>query len=72
MPKEVSSIKLTPREREVVFYLGNGFTYKEISESMGIGVGTVKKHISRSIQKLGAKNSAHTVKILCDHGFFSI
>ena len=70
MPKQACLISLTPREREVVYYLGQGHTYREISESLGIGVGTVKKYISKAIEKVGAKNSVHTVRILCDQGFF--
>jgi DNA-binding CsgD family transcriptional regulator len=47
-------------------------TYKEISVHLGIGLGTVKKHIGSVIHKLGARNSAHIVKILYEKGYMPI
>jgi len=63
---------LTPREEEVALHLSEGMTYKEISIHLGIGLGTVKKHISSVIHKLGARNSAHIVKILFEQGYMPI
>ena len=53
---------------EIIYYLGNGHTYIEISEKLGISIGAVKKHISSAIKKVGAKNSAHTIKLLYEQG----
>ena len=63
---------LTPREEEVALYLSEGMTYKEISVHLGIGLGTVKKHIGNVIHKLGARNSAHIVKILYEKGYMPL
>lgn len=63
---------MTPREEEVALYLSEGMTYKEISVHLGIGLGTVKKHIGSVIHKLGARNSAHIVKILYEKGYMPI
>jgi len=72
MSTQASMVKLTPREREVVYFLGHGFSYKEIAQKMNVGLYTIRKDISSSMKKLEARNSCHVVKILCEHGFFSV
>lgn len=50
---------LTPKEREALNWLAWGHTYDEIAAKMTVGVSTVRKHISRVISKLHARNSTH-------------
>jgi len=49
-------LKLTKRESEVLFWLANGKTNKEISEILGMGVRTVNKHLEQIFPKLGVEN----------------
>jgi len=44
--------KLTSREREILALLARGSLYKEISESLGITIGTVQTHIKHIYEKL--------------------
>ncbi len=53
---EREDIKLTPREREVLSYLQEGGSNKEIANALGVQVVTVKLHVRGICRKLGAKN----------------
>ncbi len=52
---------LSPREREVLELLGRGYLYKEIAESLGIGVTTVTTYIRRIYEKLHVRSRAQAV-----------
>ena len=48
---------LTPREKEALFLLSKGMTYKEISEQMEISHETVKKHLKNILSTSLMKTS---------------
>lgn len=50
---------LTARESDVLHWLAAGQTYETIADSLAVGASTVRKHASRIIAKLGARNSTH-------------
>lgn len=59
---------LTNREREVLEQLSRGYLYKEIADALGIGVETVRRHLSNIYGKLHVQNRTEaTVKYLKDH-----
>ncbi|MED1915198.1 response regulator transcription factor [Brevibacillus sp. DP1.3A] len=47
---------LTPREREIVMYVGAGKTNREISEALIIAENTVKNHLKNILEKLQLAN----------------
>jgi DNA-binding NarL/FixJ family response regulator len=47
---------LTPREREILELIGEGFSNQEIADHLVIEVGTVKNHVHSILQKLGLDN----------------
>jgi DNA-binding NarL/FixJ family response regulator len=47
---------LTPRELEVAQWIGRGKTNEQIGTFLGCSTGTVKKHVSHILQKLGLDN----------------
>ncbi|MGG4494234.1 response regulator transcription factor [Brevibacillus reuszeri] len=47
---------LTPREREIVIYVGAGKTNREISEALIIAENTVKNHLKNILEKLQLAN----------------
>lgn len=49
-------LKLTKRESEVLLWIANGKTNKEISEILGMSVRTVNKHLEQIFPKLGVEN----------------
>ena len=62
---------LTGREREVLTNLIDGQSNKQIGRTLDIEEVTVKLHVRRIYQKLGAKNRAHAVKLALDFGWSS-
>ncbi|MCF8495867.1 MAG: response regulator transcription factor [Alphaproteobacteria bacterium] len=57
LPQElVGDIGLSPRELEVLSWLGLGVSNKEIAQSLGLQVVTVKLHVRGVCRKLGVAN----------------
>jgi DNA-binding NarL/FixJ family response regulator len=54
-------IKLTPREREVLELLSQGFTTKQICNQLNLSLRTVNMHIANLKSKLNAETSAQSV-----------
>lgn len=50
------SLRLTARESEVLFWLANGKSNKDIAAILGIGPRTVNKHLEQIFPKLGVEN----------------
>ena len=54
---------LTPREREVLFWLARGKSNAEIATILGIKPATVGKHLERIYPKLGVENRAAAISL---------
>ncbi len=54
LPPEIES--LTPREREVLLYLGKGSSNREIAERLYLSEGTVKNHVTSVLSRLGLRD----------------
>ncbi len=52
---------LTPREKEVLRLVSQGTTNQEIARQLSISLNTVKNHLKRIMEKLGASNRAQAV-----------
>jgi DNA-binding CsgD family transcriptional regulator/tetratricopeptide (TPR) repeat protein len=50
------NLGLTPRETEILFLVGRGYTNREIAAALVISVKTVSVHVSHILRKLGAPN----------------
>ena len=57
-------IGLTPREREVLELVAQGFTDKEIARMLGRDYITVRDQSQSAVKRLGARNRAHAVALL--------
>jgi two-component system, LuxR family, response regulator FixJ len=55
---------LTPRERDVLSQITAAASNKETAATLGISQRTVEVHRVHIMQKLGAKNTAHLVRIV--------
>jgi DNA-binding NarL/FixJ family response regulator len=57
--------KLSKREQEVITLLAKGYHYREIGDSLGISLGTVRTHLQRIYEKLQVQTRTEaTVKFL--------
>jgi DNA-binding NarL/FixJ family response regulator len=52
---------LTQRELEVLQQLAKGLLYKEVAESLGIGIGTVRTHVEAIYRKLHVQTRTEAV-----------
>ena len=64
---ENSNVTITPREQEILNYLAQGKTSKEIADILGISIRTVQNHRSNIMQKLGIKTAAGLVRFAVLH-----
>ena len=64
--------QLTPREWDVLLALAEGLGDKEIARRLGCGLGTVRGHGSRMLQKLGAQSRLQALVHAVRHGFVEI
>ncbi|MFQ3620759.1 MAG: response regulator transcription factor [Spirochaetales bacterium] len=61
-PTEYTTYGLTPRERQILSEVVQGFTYREIAQKYNIAPATVKKHIFHIYQKLDVSSRAEFVR----------
>jgi len=52
---------LSTREREILDYLAQGFYDKDISDKLGITIGTVRNHLQRMYRKLHVRSRTEAV-----------
>lgn len=64
---ENSNVTITSREQEILKYLAQGKTSKEIADILGISIRTVQNHRSNIMQKLGIKTAAGLVRFAVLH-----
>lgn len=50
--------RLTPREREVVISIAQGYTYRQAASKLGMKVKTLESHMTHIFQKLGVATRA--------------
>ena len=67
-PKATPLEPLSEREREVLVYLAQGASNKEIAQKLVITEGTVKNHVSNILGKLQAENRTQAADIARRHG----
>ena len=65
---EASSIRLSPREAEVLALLAEGASNKVIARHLDISVHTVKFHVAAILVKLGAANRTDAIATAMRHG----
>ena len=56
-----NKLKLNDREKDVLSFICNGFTNKEISEKLFLSVKSIEKYRTSLLQKTNTRNSAHLV-----------
>ena len=54
--KALASLKLTPRETEVLFWISRGKSNRDIGIILGAKTGTICKHVEHIFSKLNVEN----------------
>ena len=60
--------QLTPREREVLIYVAQGYTNREMAAVMDVSVRTVEKHRYNMMKKAAFSNRAEVIKFALQRG----
>lgn len=60
--------RLTPRERQVLQLIAEGYTSKAVAQALQISVKTVEKHRTSLMNKLGAHNLAELIREAIRYG----
>jgi DNA-binding NarL/FixJ family response regulator len=68
-PAKASHLDLTPRENEVLRFIAQGFSNKEIAARLDVSVKTVETHKSRGVEKLGLFTRADIVRYGVSQGW---
>jgi two-component system, NarL family, nitrate/nitrite response regulator NarL len=59
---------LTPREREVLRMLARGLDNREVGRQLGIGYATVRSHVRKVLEKIGARTRLEAVVRATEQG----
>ncbi|HEX9846783.1 MAG TPA: response regulator transcription factor [Acidimicrobiia bacterium] len=62
--------RLTPREREVVYLMARGYSYRETSRRMGISVKTLEKHMGSIFEKLSVASRHELAALAFEEGYW--
>jgi DNA-binding NarL/FixJ family response regulator len=68
MPEAAEQVRLTPREHEVLELLAEGLQLEMIAVRLGIGLETVRTHLRKASDRLGAANRTQAVAIAIRRG----
>ena len=61
-------LRLTARERDVLELLAGGLQLEVIAQELGIGLETVRTHLRKASERLGAANRTQAVAIAIRNG----
>jgi DNA-binding CsgD family transcriptional regulator len=60
-PQAQAALGISPREREVLEHLAAGLSNKEIADRLNVSPHTVKTHVARLFEKLGARRRTEAI-----------
>ena len=69
--KQTDSVRLTPRQREVLQLISEGFTMKEIGGKLGISMRTAESHKYEMMEALGVDNTPELIRYALKLGLVS-
>ncbi len=67
-----SADDLTPREKEVLILIAEGYTNREIAEDLVISIKTVDRHRENIMRKLAIHNRVQLVRYAIEKGYISV
>ncbi len=63
---------LTPREKEILSYMAQGYVNKQIAVKLGISEQTIKNHVTSILRKLNANVRTEAVVVAIKQGLISL
>ncbi len=66
------AVPLTQRERQILTFVADGNTNKQIAGILDISEQTIKNHVSAILRKLNANDRAHAVVLAIRRGWISL
>ncbi len=69
---QLAIYKLTPREREVLQALAEGWSDREIAQQLHVGAGTVHSHVTNILSKLDVSSRLQALVFAVRHGVVTI
>ena len=63
---------LTQRERQILTYVAEGNSNKQIANALSISEQTIKNHVSAILRKLNANDRAHAVVLAIRAGLIGL
>jgi len=66
-PQDQESVRLTPREREVIDLVAEGMSNKAIAKELHISIHTVKSHLRNIMEKLTVSSRLQIAKYVHEH-----
>jgi two-component system, NarL family, response regulator NreC len=70
-PDSYHESQLSPREKEILRLVADGYSNKEIAEKLVISSSTVHSHLSNSMEKLGLKSRRELIQYARKHGLLT-
>jgi DNA-binding NarL/FixJ family response regulator len=67
-PQSPTSIKLTPREQEILTLVATGDTSKRIGDTLDLSTRTIERHRANLLKKFNQKNSVSLIQSALHHG----
>lgn len=67
-----SGDQLTPREREMLQMISEGYTNNKMAEALGISVKTVERHRTNLMAKLDARNLVELIRVAMKRGLIRL
>jgi len=67
-----SEAQLTPRERQMLQLIGEGYTNNRIAEALGISVKTVERHRTNLMAKLNVHNLVELIRVAMKRGLIRL
>jgi DNA-binding CsgD family transcriptional regulator len=65
----LASLKLTPRQAEVLFWISEGKSNQDIGVILGASTGTICKHVEHILSKLNVENRTAAAVIALETSF---
>jgi DNA-binding NarL/FixJ family response regulator len=68
---DTQPVALTPREKEILHFVSNNLSNKEIAEHLDITLNTVKNHVHNILEKFNVRYRRELVRCACESGMLT-